>query len=183
MNTEIQIGRAMPQEAYEISRIIVQALRETNARDYAPEIIEAVAANFTPDCVAALIRERHCIRQQKPPDRSLSAAGGEFQAETRLAPPCERTDAPFWFGCTWTGKLTVRLLGVRRGSFAFDPRADLRRTTALCQTSSCRLVSGNLPVQTFSGHPLRRMNVRLVPSQLNRLSPMGGTGLTAEFGR
>ena len=59
--TEIQIRRATPQEADEISRIIVQALRQTNAQDYAPEIIEAVAANFTPDRVAALMRERHVL--------------------------------------------------------------------------------------------------------------------------
>jgi hypothetical protein len=70
--------------------------------------------------------------------------------------------------------------------------ADGRRVVALCGTGREPLhdrqgpivhwygvlVGGNPRVQTCSGHPLKRTNVGLVPSQ-----PNGATGLTAESGR
>lgn len=53
---------------------------------------------------------------------------------------------------------TFRPLNERRHLSA---EADQMLTSRTCQdrTSSCRLVCGNLPVQTFSSHPLRRTNV------------------------
>jgi hypothetical protein len=41
-----------------ISRMAIRALRETNARDYAPDVIDRLAATFTPERFAALVASR-----------------------------------------------------------------------------------------------------------------------------
>jgi hypothetical protein len=44
-----------PGDADAISEVIVQALTETNSRDYAPEIIARLTRSFTPDAVKTLM--------------------------------------------------------------------------------------------------------------------------------
>jgi GNAT superfamily N-acetyltransferase len=44
-----------PGDADAISKVIVQALTETNSRDYAPEIIARLTCSFTPDAVQTLL--------------------------------------------------------------------------------------------------------------------------------
>jgi GNAT superfamily N-acetyltransferase len=48
---EVNITAATAADAEAISRVVVRALREVNARDYPPGIIDAVAANFTPEAI------------------------------------------------------------------------------------------------------------------------------------
>ena len=57
-NQAIEIRRATEGDADAISRIIVRALRETNAKDYPPEVISALVLNFAPERVALLIANR-----------------------------------------------------------------------------------------------------------------------------
>lgn len=45
-------------DAADISRVIIRALRETNAKDYAPDIIARVELSFSPAAVAQLIARR-----------------------------------------------------------------------------------------------------------------------------
>jgi histone acetyltransferase (RNA polymerase elongator complex component) len=52
------IRNASLTDAYSISRVIIQAVRETNAKDYESSIIEEVASSFTPDRIVRLIKER-----------------------------------------------------------------------------------------------------------------------------
>lgn len=48
----------MPEDAETISRVIVAALRVSNARDYSAEIIEAVERSFSPGAVVRLLEQR-----------------------------------------------------------------------------------------------------------------------------
>jgi GNAT superfamily N-acetyltransferase len=54
----MEIRRALPSDAEEISRVIVRALDETNGPDYPPHVITAVAANFSPERVAEKLAAR-----------------------------------------------------------------------------------------------------------------------------
>lgn len=56
--SEVQIRRAVVADADAISRTVTRALRETNAADYAPEIIEAAAANFSSEKVRSRFADR-----------------------------------------------------------------------------------------------------------------------------
>lgn len=56
---EAQIRRALDSEAEAISGLVVQTLRLSNARDYPPEVIDRVAANFD----AAGVRELMATRE------------------------------------------------------------------------------------------------------------------------
>src|SRR5262245_31075489 len=49
---------ASEDDAADISRVILAALRETNARDYPSSVIERVEQSFGPDAVRELIRKR-----------------------------------------------------------------------------------------------------------------------------
>ena len=53
-----QVRRAEGRDASDISDLIVRALRETNARDYAPEIIVRLEQSFTPSAVEQQIARR-----------------------------------------------------------------------------------------------------------------------------
>ncbi|HEY8336112.1 MAG TPA: GNAT family N-acetyltransferase [Tardiphaga sp.] len=53
-----QVRRAEAGDANDISQVIVRALRETNARDYAPEIIARLERSFTPSAVEQQIERR-----------------------------------------------------------------------------------------------------------------------------
>lgn len=53
-----QIRRATRDDATAISRVVIAALRESNARDYSPEIIAQVENSFAPEAVRALLDKR-----------------------------------------------------------------------------------------------------------------------------
>jgi N-acetylglutamate synthase-like GNAT family acetyltransferase len=55
---ECTIRLALDEDADEISAVILRALRETNAKDYANEIIERVERSFSPRAVRELIGKR-----------------------------------------------------------------------------------------------------------------------------
>ena len=55
---ECTIRRARDEDANEISAVVIRTLRETNARDYAREIIERIEHSFGPSAVLALISKR-----------------------------------------------------------------------------------------------------------------------------
>jgi GNAT superfamily N-acetyltransferase len=55
---ECTIRPALADDAADISAVILRALRETNAKDYADEIIAKVEQSFSPDAVRALIAKR-----------------------------------------------------------------------------------------------------------------------------
>jgi predicted N-acetyltransferase YhbS len=52
------IRPAHPSDADDISNVIIQALRQTNGKDYAPEIIARIARGFEPDAIKTLIDTR-----------------------------------------------------------------------------------------------------------------------------
>jgi GNAT superfamily N-acetyltransferase len=54
----IEIRPAMASDAAAISRVVIRTLRMTNARDYTPDVIERLAATFTPQRFLALIISR-----------------------------------------------------------------------------------------------------------------------------
>ena len=53
-----QVRRADASDANDISQVIIRALRETNARDYAAEIIARLERSFTPSAVEQQIKRR-----------------------------------------------------------------------------------------------------------------------------
>jgi N-acetylglutamate synthase-like GNAT family acetyltransferase len=55
---ECTIRPALEDDADEISAVILRTLRETNAKDYAREIIERVEHSFSPSAVLQLIGKR-----------------------------------------------------------------------------------------------------------------------------
>lgn len=55
---ECMIRLATKEDAAAISRIVITALRESNASDYPPEVIDRVEQSFTPEAVAALLDKR-----------------------------------------------------------------------------------------------------------------------------
>jgi predicted N-acetyltransferase YhbS len=56
MKWEIRV--ALEADAADISRVILAALRETNAKDYSSDVIEQVERSFGPEAVLELIRRR-----------------------------------------------------------------------------------------------------------------------------
>ncbi|UCJ17188.1 GNAT family N-acetyltransferase [Pseudomonas sp. MM211] len=55
---ELHIRAACAADADAISEVIVQALRQSNALDYPPSVIERVACNFTPAAIVQLLAIR-----------------------------------------------------------------------------------------------------------------------------
>jgi len=55
---EYEVRRAQARDASDISRVIIRALRETNAKDYTPDIIARVELSFDPAAVEQLIGRR-----------------------------------------------------------------------------------------------------------------------------
>ena len=53
-----RIRKARPGDADGISRVILSALRETNAKDYSQDVIERVERSFTPTAVLDLMAKR-----------------------------------------------------------------------------------------------------------------------------
>ena len=58
---ECAIRPALEHDADEISAVILRALRETNAKDYAAEIIQRLEGHFSPGAVSQLIGKRTVI--------------------------------------------------------------------------------------------------------------------------
>ncbi|UZE51621.1 GNAT family N-acetyltransferase [Rhodopseudomonas sp. P2A-2r] len=58
---EQQIRRAEIGDANDISHVIISALRETNAKDYKPEIIARLELGFSPSAVQQLIAQRDIL--------------------------------------------------------------------------------------------------------------------------
>jgi GNAT superfamily N-acetyltransferase len=54
----VEIRPATTADAEAISRVAIRALRGTNARDYTPDVIERLAASFTPERFSARIAGR-----------------------------------------------------------------------------------------------------------------------------
>ena len=52
------IRRALPVDAQAISNVVIAALRESNARDYAPQVISAVEQHFCPTSILNLMSGR-----------------------------------------------------------------------------------------------------------------------------
>ena len=52
------IRRAMPVDAQAISKVVIAALRESNARDYSPEVIAQFEQNFCPASILKLMQQR-----------------------------------------------------------------------------------------------------------------------------
>jgi N-acetylglutamate synthase-like GNAT family acetyltransferase len=55
---QVTIRRARRSDVDAISQVIVDTLRDANAKDYAPAVIERVAANFAPERVAQMLTRR-----------------------------------------------------------------------------------------------------------------------------
>lgn len=58
MSGGVEVRRAEIADAEAISRVVLLALRETNAADCPPEVIEAVAASFSPEEVRSRFASR-----------------------------------------------------------------------------------------------------------------------------
>ena len=52
------IRRATPGDAQAISKVVIAALRQSNARDYAPEVIARIELNFSPAAILKLMPQR-----------------------------------------------------------------------------------------------------------------------------
>jgi predicted N-acetyltransferase YhbS len=61
VSTSVVIREADAAEAPAISKVILDTLRTTNARDYTQDIIERLAQNFTIERVARYLREREVV--------------------------------------------------------------------------------------------------------------------------
>lgn len=55
---DCRIRLATKNDAAAISRIVIAALRESNAQDYPPEVIAQVEKSFTPEAVEVLLNKR-----------------------------------------------------------------------------------------------------------------------------
>ena len=55
---ECMIRLATKEDAAAISRIVIAALRKSNAQDYPAEVIAQVEKSFTPEAVAVLLNKR-----------------------------------------------------------------------------------------------------------------------------
>lgn len=55
------IRNAMATDAPAISQTIINALRQSNAQDYSPEIIDQVVQNFSPPAILQLLAQRQIL--------------------------------------------------------------------------------------------------------------------------
>ncbi|NUS20776.1 MAG: GNAT family N-acetyltransferase [Mesorhizobium sp.] len=58
---ELDIRRATAGDAEAVSRVIVAALRQTNAKDYAADIIARVEQNFSPSAMLRFFKNRQVL--------------------------------------------------------------------------------------------------------------------------
>ena len=55
---QCQIRRALAHDAQAISKVVIAALRESNARYYSPEVIAQVEQHFCPAAILTLMKQR-----------------------------------------------------------------------------------------------------------------------------
>ena len=55
---KVEVRSVRSEEAGDISRVILAALRETNAKDYSPQVINQVERRFSPAAVSELMARR-----------------------------------------------------------------------------------------------------------------------------
>ena len=55
---QCQIRRALPVDAQAISKVVIAALHESNARDYSSEVIAQVEQHFDPASILGLMKQR-----------------------------------------------------------------------------------------------------------------------------
>jgi len=58
---DFRIRNAMDTDAPAISQTVINALRQSNAQDYSPEIIDQVAQNFSPSAILQLLAQRQIL--------------------------------------------------------------------------------------------------------------------------
>ena len=78
---DVAIRPARSEDAAELSHVIVQTLRISNAADHPPAVIARVAAGFSPQAVAGLIGERHVLVASR--DRQIVGTAGLDGASVR----------------------------------------------------------------------------------------------------
>ncbi|CDX41234.1 Acetyltransferase, GNAT family [Mesorhizobium sp. SOD10] len=61
MTLELNIRRATDGDAEAVSRVIVAALRQTNAKHYTPDIIARVEQNFSPSAMLQFFKKRYVL--------------------------------------------------------------------------------------------------------------------------
>lgn len=86
----IEIRPARASDAPAISRVIISALRVSNARDYAPEVIERVEQSFSVERVAHLIDTRQVLVAER--NRQLlgtASLDGEVVRTVFIDPPMQ----------------------------------------------------------------------------------------------
>lgn len=81
LRTDIHIRIGNVEDAPAISRVILEALRKTNARDYTPVIIERIAASFSPHHVAQQVAERQVLVATPAADPSAGNVIGTVSFE------------------------------------------------------------------------------------------------------
>ncbi|EGH46812.1 hypothetical protein ALO54_101359 [Pseudomonas syringae pv. philadelphi] len=57
-NMECHVRPATGEDTTAISRVVIAALRESNSRDYSPDVIAQVERSFAPEAVSALLDKR-----------------------------------------------------------------------------------------------------------------------------
>lgn len=55
---ECQVRPATSEDSVAISRVVIAALRESNSRDYSPDVIAQVERSFAPEAVSAQLAKR-----------------------------------------------------------------------------------------------------------------------------
>jgi hypothetical protein len=64
MDIACDLRAARDGDAEAVSEVIISALRETNAKDYPPEVIARIEKNFSPAAVLDLMGKRKVLRRQ-----------------------------------------------------------------------------------------------------------------------
>jgi predicted N-acetyltransferase YhbS len=87
---EYLIRPARPEDAAAISRVIISALRETNAKDYSEAIIARVEQNFSPTAVLELLQRRLVFVAAKGDDIVGTASlDGRVVRTVFIKPECQ----------------------------------------------------------------------------------------------
>ncbi|PRA59611.1 GNAT family N-acetyltransferase [Pseudomonas sp. MYb187] len=56
---DCNVRRATDDDASGISLVVISALRESNSKDYSPEVIARVEQSFSPQAILRLLKQRH----------------------------------------------------------------------------------------------------------------------------
>jgi GNAT superfamily N-acetyltransferase len=74
METDVVVRPFRDEDAAAVSAVIARAMRESNARDYPRDRLEALIAYFTPEKLRVLSQERCCLVATKHDDVIATAA-------------------------------------------------------------------------------------------------------------